>query len=60
MGQKFADGTIVYLKSGSPAMTINVFHNPTRRYRCVWFVGTELNYGEFYEDALTDVNPSAN
>ena len=58
MKQKFADGTIVYLKSGSPAMTINVFHNPTRRYRCVWFVGTELNYGEFYEDALTDTNPS--
>ena len=58
MDQKFSKGTIVWLKSGGPAMTINVFHNPTKRYRCKWFVGTELNYGEFYEEALTDTKPT--
>jgi uncharacterized protein YodC (DUF2158 family) len=58
MNQKFSDGTIVWLKTGGPAMTINVFHNPTQRYRCVWFVDTDLNHGEFYNDALTDINPS--
>lgn len=54
---KFEDGTIVWLKTGSPAMTINTFHNPTKRYRCVWFVGMELKHGEFYEGALTDEKP---
>ena len=58
MDQKFTDGTVVYLKSGSPAMTINSYHTPTGRYRCVWFVGSDLKHGEFYEDALTDTNPS--
>lgn len=57
MAQKFTNGTIVWLKTGGPAMTVNIFHNPTKRYRCVWFVDTDLKYGEFYEDALTDVNP---
>jgi len=58
MDKKFSDGTIVWLKSGSPAMTVNIFHTPTKRYRCSWFVGTELNHGEFSEDALTDIKPS--
>lgn len=58
MTKKFLDGTVVYLKSGSPAMTINMFHTPTMRYRCSWFIGTDLSYGEFSEDALTDVKPT--
>ncbi len=58
MTQKFSNGSIVYLKSGSPAMTVQVFHNPTKRYRCSWFVGTDSKYGEFTEEALTDIIPS--
>ncbi|WP_121667304.1 DUF2158 domain-containing protein [Mesonia aquimarina] len=60
MAQKFPDGSIVWLKSGSPAMTVNTFHNPTQRYRCVWFTGDDDNYGQFYENALTDSDPSKN
>jgi uncharacterized protein YodC (DUF2158 family) len=56
MNQKFSNGSIVWLRSGSPSMTIDVFHNPTKRYRCNWFIGTELKYGEFTEDALTDTD----
>lgn len=59
MDQKFFNGTIVWLKSGGPAMTIDIFHMPSQLYRCFWFVGTELKYGEFHEEALTDSDPTA-
>ncbi|MRT18134.1 DUF2158 domain-containing protein [Vitellibacter sp. q18] len=58
MSKKFSNGSVVWLKSGSPAMTIQSFNNHTKRYSCSWFVGTDSKYDEYTEDSLTDSKPS--
>jgi uncharacterized protein YodC (DUF2158 family) len=58
MNQKFTDGSIVYLNTGSPAMTISSFHKPTQRYRCDWFVGEKPEFGEYPETSLVSEKPS--
>lgn len=59
MNLKFKNGTVVWLKSGSPAMTINAFHLTTKKYVCLWFIDNSLKEGFFKEEALTDIDPKA-
>jgi uncharacterized protein YodC (DUF2158 family) len=39
-------GDVVMLKSGGPKMTVE-FMVSDQMVKCVWFVGNELNRGEF-------------
>ena len=51
------EGSIVYLKSGSPAMTIGA--KTATGWSCSWFVGNEIKEHTFTEEQLTETNPSA-
>lgn len=48
-------GKVVYLKSGSPAMTVG--YENSQGWRCNWFVGTELKEGYFDTEQLTETKP---
>jgi uncharacterized protein YodC (DUF2158 family) len=48
-------GKVVYLKSGSPAMTVG--YNSSAGWKCQWFVGTELKEGYFDTEQLTETKP---
>lgn len=51
------EGMVVYLKSGSPAMTVgNEMSNSN--WQCSWFHGTELRQGTFHARQLTDKKPA--
>ena len=55
-------GDIVYLKSGSPAMTVegpdtSDAGKAEKRYYCVWFVGTEKKSYLFSLAMLTYTKP---
>lgn len=56
--QEFKEGTVVQLKSGGPAMTIDEFkwdnngRKSTERVECFWFDGTELKQGTFHITSL--------
>tara|TARA_Y100000590_G_scaffold326365_1_gene370416 strand:- start:398 stop:598 length:201 start_codon:yes stop_codon:yes gene_type:complete len=58
METKFKDGDVVYLKSGSPAMTIAYYDETVQMYHCKWFVSSELKYYDFREHELTKDNPN--
>jgi uncharacterized protein YodC (DUF2158 family) len=51
-----AIGSIVWLKSGSPKMTVSskIYNGD---YKCHWFVGDELKQGDFSESELTKEMP---
>ena len=51
------EGTQVWLKIGSPAMTVK---SRTKRntYFCTWIVGNEINEYEFSLEDLTTEDPS--
>ena len=49
-------GSIVYLKSGSPAMTLGELYT-TGAYKCAWFVSDEYKEAYFALDQLTGTNP---
>lgn len=51
------EGMVVWLKSGSPAMTV---HSLARQgtWICSWFIGTKVNHSQFRTDQLTDKNPN--
>lgn len=58
---KFKIGESVYLKSGSPEMSV---YEPiefggtfTGDYYCQWFAGKKLEKGRFAEESLTSTNP---
>lgn len=51
------NGTIVYLRSGGPAMTIS--GEDSRGYNCVWFEGKEFKQASIEEEALSVTPPSA-
>lgn len=58
----FNSGDIVYLKTGSPAMTVkdsvNVDDNPNECIvQCTWFEGTKLFEHEFRFEQLTNKDP---
>jgi uncharacterized protein YodC (DUF2158 family) len=48
-------GDIVYLKSGSPKMTIGSIDKSS--VTCVWFNGTQKLEGFFNPESLTKENP---
>jgi len=50
-------GMIVWLKSGSPEMTVNSLARPNV-WICQWFVGTKLCNGQFRSEQLTDKDPN--
>jgi uncharacterized protein YodC (DUF2158 family) len=53
------EGTLVKLKSGSPAMTVNKIYKKTERVDCVWFAdGNYPNIFPFHADALEIHTPS--
>lgn len=54
---KVRHGMTVWLKSGSPKMTVNAIARPGQ-WVCQWFVGPVLSHGTFNEEALTDTDPN--
>lgn len=54
---QWKDGTIVWLKSGSPKMTIKDTLNGGSVV-CTWFVDREPKQHTFTPDQLTDKDPS--
>ncbi|MDO7187303.1 DUF2158 domain-containing protein [Acinetobacter baumannii] len=56
---KFNIGDVVYLKSGSPAMTVNRIFEERGTVECVWFVENEQKQFIFNADTLIpkDSNP---
>lgn len=50
-------GAIVWLKSGSPAMTVK-WKTSVGDWFCSWFVGSEVKEHAFDESQLTTKDPS--
>lgn len=50
-------GMIVWLKTGSPAMTVHSLARPGT-WICSWFVGNKVNHSQFRTDQLTDKDPN--
>jgi uncharacterized protein YodC (DUF2158 family) len=58
MGDKYATGDKVQLKSGGPIMTVDALMTSTfqtGKYRCQWFSGASLKEGYFPYDSLRPV-----
>ena len=55
---KIKSGLIVWLKSGSPSMTVFSEARPNK-WICQWFVGTKLNSATFDISQLTDKDPNS-
>ena len=51
-------GVIVWLKSGSPAMTVHSLARPNM-WICSWFVGTKAFHETYHADQLTDKDPNS-
>ena len=51
------EGSVVYLKSGSPAMTIKG-EDYLGYWICNWFVGTDVREHSFPAIQLTETNPN--
>lgn len=49
-------GTVVWLKSGGPAMTVSYLTD--RQAYCVWFLNGEIRAFEFYKESLTTEDPN--
>ena len=54
---KFSIGDIVQLNAGGPEMSIQMeitnYHDDwTGFYRCQWFAGKKLDFGDFPEESL--------
>lgn len=54
--EKVKAGDIVWLKSGSPKMTVK-FYNQKGTLTCNWFVGTDVKEHDFSREQLIDKNP---
>ncbi len=52
----FHEATVVYLKTGSPPMMVEVNRNDDI-VSVVWFDGAEVKRDAFHKDALTTVKP---
>lgn len=57
--KKIEQGSIVYLKSGSPAMTVGST-SADNRLECVWFIESRLERDWFAEGTLTTERPTSN
>lgn len=57
----FKTGDVVYLKSGSPAMTVRETGNVDGQslVACTWFEGVKKYEGEFQEEQLTKQDPKS-
>jgi uncharacterized protein YodC (DUF2158 family) len=55
----FKIGDVVYLKSGSPAMTVRETGNVDGQslVACTWFEGNKKFEGEYQEEQLTKQDP---
>jgi uncharacterized protein YodC (DUF2158 family) len=51
------NGLIVWLKSGSPAMTIREFNSLNDYWICDWFINGELKTAQFSAEQLTTEEP---
>lgn len=51
-------GDVVYLKSGSPAMTVSSHTNGVGNVKCVCFIGDKAEYVEVRPEALTKDDPN--
>ena len=51
-------GDVVYLKSGSPAMTVDACNNDSGWARTKWFLSGEVRHHEFELNSLTKENPN--
>lgn len=60
MNEQIKDGDIVWLKTGSPAMTVKRKREATGLWICSWFVGSEIKESEFSEAQLIKTDPDAN
>ena len=53
------EGTIVWLKSGGPAMTIKEAMSERRlKWTCQWFEGVNIYQRDFWAHQLTTDNPN--
>ena len=50
------NGSIVWLKTGSPAMTVK-FLASNEQWLCTWFDGTEVKEHSFSAEQLTETDP---
>lgn len=57
MNERLAIGAIVWLKSGSPKMTVKHYRETAHDYGCSWFVGNEIKEHHFTGDQLTTDDP---
>jgi len=53
----FQIGDVVYLKSGSPAMTVNKIIEERGNIECTWFIDNKLEKNIFVSETLTKENP---
>jgi uncharacterized protein YodC (DUF2158 family) len=52
------DGSLVWLKSGGPAMTVKWEDENTGGWVCTWFVKNEIKEHSFSEHQLTETDPN--
>lgn len=53
------NGSIVWLKTGGPAMTVKrLLANDKNEYLCSWFIGNEVKEYIFSVEQLTTENPN--
>lgn len=57
MAQTLETGDVVWLKSGSPSMTVK-FVNKQGTLTCTWFVDNEVREHGFEAEQLTTENPN--
>jgi uncharacterized protein YodC (DUF2158 family) len=60
IGNTFAVGDIVKLKSGGPDMTVQAVPGSSKLYRCQWFAGKKLEVGSFSSESLETVRNERN
>ncbi len=54
---QFEEGKIVWLNTGSPAMSMKQLNEIDGTITCSWFVGTKHNEARFTPKQLTDKEP---
>lgn len=52
-------GSIVWLKSGGPKMTVKQYLNVAKTWECHWFETHTLMRGEFTLEELTETDPKS-
>ncbi|MGC0822498.1 DUF2158 domain-containing protein [Pantoea agglomerans] len=55
MASKFANGTVVQLKSGGPLMTVSYYKPDSNEHICMWFKDSEVKSSYFEPEVLREV-----